>query len=41
VCRTDMQDDFNVDGLFWVHAQSGAVRQVHPRPRVDSVYVNP
>ena len=41
VCRTDMQVDFKVDGLFWVHAQTGAIRQVHPRPLVDSAYVKP
>lgn len=28
--RTDMHDGFNIDGLFWVNAQTGEVLQLHP-----------
>ena len=28
---TDLHDNGEIDGIFWVHAQTGKIRQVHPR----------
>jgi hypothetical protein len=34
VRRTDLHDDGNIDGLFWVNANTGDVLELHPR-RID------
>ena len=31
VRRTDLHDNGAIDGLFWVHAQTGKILQVYPR----------